>query len=88
MREENISLKITYSAGPDAEGENVSGAGHGDGDSRLLHRQSQPLRQGPLRDGGVLVEVIPASHDDEHVIYPNPFVRVKGSSQCGSIRKY
>ena len=63
MREENISLKITYSAGPDAEGEDVSDAGHGDGDSRLFQRQSQPLGHGPLRDGGVLVEVIPASHD-------------------------
>ena len=88
MREENISVKITYSAGPDTEGEDVSDAGHGDGDSRLLHRQSQPLGQGPLGDGGVLVEVVPAGHDHEHVVYPDPFVREKGSSQCGSIRKY
>ena len=68
----DIYLKITYSAGPDTEGEDISDAGHGDGHSCMLHRQSQPLRQGPLRDSGVLVEVVPAGHDDEHVIYPDP----------------
>ena len=60
-----------HRAGPDAEGEDVSDAGHGDGDPRVLHGQSHPLRYGPLPHSGVLVEVVPAGHDDEHVIYPD-----------------
>ena len=70
--------QLTYSAGSDTEGEDISDAGDGDGDPRLFHGQAHPLRYGPLRHSGVLVEVVPAGHDDEHVIYPDPFVRVKG----------
>ena len=43
----------------------------------MLHGQAHPLGQRSLRHGGVLVEVVPAGHDDEHVVYPDPFVSVK-----------
>ena len=62
----------SHRAGPDSECEDVSDAGHGDGDPRVLHGQSHPLRYGPLRHSGVLVEVVPAGHYDEHIIYPDP----------------
>ena len=63
----------SHRAGPDTECEDVSDAGHGDADPRVLHGQPHPLRQGQPRLAGVLGQVVPARHDHEHVVNSNSF---------------
>ena len=67
----------SHRAGPDAECEDVSDAGHGDADPRVLHGQPHPLRQGQPRLAGVLDQVIPARHDYKHVVNSNSFNQSK-----------
>ena len=37
----------------------------------MLHGEPDPLGQRQPRLGGVLGEVVPARHDDEHVVNPD-----------------
>ena len=66
-----------HRAGPDAEGEDVGDAGHGDADPGVLHGQPHPLRQWQPRLAGVLGQVVPARHDHKHIINSNSFDQSK-----------
>ena len=62
---------LSHRARADTEGENVCDARHGDGDTSVLHGEPHPLSQGQRGHTAVLVEVVPAGHDHEHVVYPD-----------------
>ena len=63
----------SHRAGPDSECEDVSDAGDSDANTRVLHGQSHPLCQGQSCLSLVLGQVVPARHDDKHVINANTF---------------
>merc|ERR1719341_2063995 len=57
--------------GPKSKGQDICHGGDGDGDPGMLQGPPDLLRQGQGGSVGLEDHVVPALHDDEHVVYTN-----------------